>query len=94
MTKGVSFSCQDLPKFTKGVSIPSAFRVIVHCEYMVLAKKTSVLREAVLLFVEPRRFGKQMTVKMCPAKYADIFLGHVKTAVFRQSKLQSMQTSF
>ena len=38
---------------------------IVHYEYMALAKKTSVLREAVLLFVEPRRCGA--------SEYADIF---------------------
>ena len=27
ITKSVSFSCQDPPKFTKNVSLPSAFRV-------------------------------------------------------------------
>ena len=30
---------------------------IVHYEYMTLAKKTSVLRETILLFFEPRCFG-------------------------------------
>ena len=39
--------------------------------YMALAKKTSVLREAMLLFVEPRRFGVSNS-KSCPAEYADI----------------------
>ena len=38
---------------------------IVHYEYMALAKKTSALREAMLFYVEPRRF-------MCPAECADI----------------------
>ena len=30
---------------------------IVHYEYMALAKKTSVVREAMLFIFEPRRFG-------------------------------------
>ena len=37
----------------------------VHYEYMALAKKTSVLREAMLCIVEPRCF-------LCPAEYAGI----------------------
>ena len=39
---------------------------IVYYEYMALAKKTSVLREAMLFSFEPQRF-------VCPAEYADIF---------------------
>ena len=39
---------------------------LVHYECMALAKKTSVLREAMFSMYEPRRF-------MCPAEYADIF---------------------
>ena len=38
---------------------------IVHYEYMALANKIFVLREAMLFCFEPRRF-------MCPAGYADI----------------------
>ena len=47
---------------------------IMHYEYMALAKKTSVLREATLLSFEPRRFGG--------AEYADIFEAMLTTELF------------
>ena len=37
----------------------------VHYEYMPLANKTSVLREAMFLFVEPRCFGASKYVHIC-----------------------------
>ena len=48
---------------------------IAHYEYMALAIKTSVLLEAMLLFV-------WTTVNLCPTEYADIFWGHVQQVVF------------
>ena len=45
----------------------------MHCEYMAVAKKTSVSREATLSFVETSRSGvTTVVVKVCPAEYADI----------------------
>ena len=45
----------------------------LYYEYMALAKKTSVLREAVIIC--------WTAVKLCPADYADIFWSHVKATV-------------
>ena len=53
-------------------AVQFAYPVIVHYEYMALAQNTSVLHEAMLLFVEPRRI-------MYSAEYADICENHVKT---------------
>ena len=55
---------------------------MVHYEYMALAKKTSVLREAMILLFEPRRFEKTHVNHIVPCRVCGHYLKQcLKTAI-------------